>query len=187
MTLWKKRLPTPVLWYTFYEFVLKVYGTKCLKKIEITGGELSLYSEFGYSQHWIIWVILVFVFLSQSTYANTQIACTHTRTHGNTHTHFTMLSLLKAYGRNLIYFPNVSEACSQVSPLNPCWYKKKGERAKRNQMQSLRYWRTFNLAIWRRLLKGNKSARGRKKTYQDTLIWTTNVNQKEPLTASPYG
>lgn len=138
------------------------------KKNERTGGELSINSEFGYSQHWIIWVILVFVFLSQSTYANTQITHTRAHTHGNTHTHFTMLSLLKAYGRNLIYFPNVSEACSQVSPLNPCWYKKRRVSQTKPNAE-LEILKNFQPRHLEETIKGNKSARGGKKNISGNI------------------
>lgn len=47
-----------------------------------------------------------------------------------------MLPLLRAYGVYLIYFPNVSEACSQVSQPNPCWYlKKEKEKGKKKQSE----------------------------------------------------
>lgn len=51
-----------------------------------------------------------------------------TYSHAYTHTKKTrretqlaILPVVRAYGRYLTYFPNVSEACSQVSPPNPGW------------------------------------------------------------------
>lgn len=50
-----------------------------------------------------------------------------------THTELATLPLVRPYGGYLTYFPNVTGACSQVSPPNPCWNYKKVNKNE-NQM-----------------------------------------------------
>lgn len=94
--------------------------------------------------------------------------------HAYTHRELATLPLLGAYGGYLIYFPNVSGACSQVSPPNPCWdlMKKKNEA---NETKCRAHSDTKQLLILR-VLRETSLQEVVKNTCKEMLIWATNVN-----------